>query len=764
MKNTTPFPSRNHAGELDIRNKISYIKNMCRKPALNSGRIFGSEPAVTARIALTPVEDQTFKLSFLKTRKQALVVLRFVILTLLLVMSIYHDPSLAFPVVPFAITGIYGLSNLILALQKRRTIETQRDIADLFILDIVVVSLFVMSLGVKLVEFYAVYFLTILLAAAFRKLSYALVAAFVATLAYSALAYHGQVSIKFLSVPFGIRIVLFFVTALFVGYLAEESEKQRLAKRALDRFASQKAREARKSSESLDKLMRLYEAVTESIPSAVILCDPKMNLLFYNEKMEHLMEIVDDLKEKKGTSGSYELIDRLGMRKDFLRAADTREPVGPNQMKKTAVDAGSLYFRYRIYPIIDASGDLVFVMGVLDDITETELASKLLRASEERFRELFENAANGMLIFDIETGKILEANPAAVKMLRKKRSQVISAVFRDTIPLAPHITPDKLKSEITSNNNLFWEIDIDEQGTQVTIECHVHLIQFSGKNAAQAVLIDTTFKKEMEEELRLSREAQEAARKEVELERKMVKELERLNSLKTSFISVVTHELRTPMTSIRGAIELIMSQFEIDETDEVAGKYFDMAIRNIDRLASLINDVLDISRIESGRLKLNCNTMDIKPVITEAIETCRGNAQAKKSSIEYDAPPADMLAYFDRNSITQVLVNLIGNGIKYTAENSTIRIAVENNTDDITVTVHDNGEGIPPEEIDKIFDRFYQVEKQQNSAVKGTGLGLAICQGIVQAHGGKIWALSKPDKGTDFKFKLPVKPPEKKTG
>jgi PAS domain S-box-containing protein len=706
---------------------------------------------------LKPDQQAADRLSFARTRRQTVLALRFVIFAVLVLLSLYQLGDTRIAAIPFIIAGIYGVSNILLLLRRKEQIEGQRNLIGIFLLDTIIVSLFVLSLGVKLVEFYTVYFLTVLLAATSRRLAYALVAAFVAALFYTMLAYFGRDSAGFLSSAFAVRIVLFFVTALFVGYLAEDTEKHSLARRALDRFAKQKELEARKSSESLDRLMRLYEAVTESIPSAVLLCDSKMNLLFYNEKMGEYMETLSDLKTKEGESSRpYELIDRLKLREDFQEVVDTRNAVGPKRLVRHTANGSARYFRYRVYPITDSSDNLVFVMCVLDDFTETELANEKLQASEVRFRGLFENAANGILIFELDAGRILEANPSAKEMLRVPRSKLISAAIWDFVPPAKSAQiRENLAENTLSEKGIFWELKLPDNDAEVTLEFHVHPIEYASKKAAQALIIDTTTKKRMEAELERSKAAEKAAQKEIEIERKMIKELERINSLKTSFMSVVTHELKTPMTSIRSALELIMGQ-PGKKQDSATRKYFDIALRNIDRLAALVNDVLDISRIESGRLKLNRKTADLCPIVTDAIATCQGNARKREIQLEFDTPEKEVRAHFDRNSIMQVLVNLIGNGVKYSPNGSKVWVTLETSRSEVQVSVHDNGEGIPTEELNKIFDAFYMVAKTQSSAIKGTGLGLAICRGIVKAHGGRIWVESQVGKGASFIFTLPV--------
>src|SRR3984885_11591103 len=234
-----------------------------------------------------------------------------------------------------------------------------------------------------------------------------------------------------------------------------------------------------------------------------------------------------------------------------------------------------------------------------------------------------------------------------------------------------------------------------------------------------------------------------------------------LDTLKDEFISTVSHELRTPLTSIRGALGLLSSGI-IGDVDAKALNLLRIAVTNTDRLIRLINDILDLERMESGRAPLQIRRCSLRELSQQAIETMTAMADTNAVHLEL-APltPAQAAAaealFFDGDSdrILQVLTNLLSNAIKFSPAASTVRIFTEATSDSILFKVTDEGRGIPADQLDTIFDRFQQVEPSDARQKGGTGLGLAICRSIVQQHCGSIWAQRNLGPGTTLYVMLP---------
>ena len=249
-------------------------------------------------------------------------------------------------------------------------------------------------------------------------------------------------------------------------------------------------------------------------------------------------------------------------------------------------------------------------------------------------------------------------------------------------------------------------------------------------------------------------------------------ELQELNRLKSDFIAIVSHELRTPLASIIGYVDLMLDE-ETGSLNEEQSQYLDVIERNAERLSRLINDILDISRIEAGRIDLAMAPLDVVQIAKETVVTMQPQAQAKGIEMTVSIPEGLPIIQGDPDRIRQVLVNVLGNAIKFTPQDGRVEISgrclaageqppppgpdLATASDWLLVNVTDTGVGIAAEELDRIFDRFYQARGFADRSVGGSGLGLSIVRGIVEAHGGLIWAQSPgQNQGSTFTFVLPV--------
>lgn len=235
--------------------------------------------------------------------------------------------------------------------------------------------------------------------------------------------------------------------------------------------------------------------------------------------------------------------------------------------------------------------------------------------------------------------------------------------------------------------------------------------------------------------------------------------LKELDRLKTNFLNTTSHELRTPMTAMKGYVQMMINKQFGEITDEQK-EALDVVFRNTDRLDSLINDILDISRLESKSMKFIAKPASISELIEDIIKTMNPQAQSKQitltSNVEENLPEITI----DSDRIRQVIINLINNAIKFSPENSTITVLGQHTGENITIKVKDQGRGVPKEKLVDVFDSFFQVDMGVDRSYGGAGLGLSICKGIVLAHGGKIWVESEVDKGSTFQFTLPLEPVE----
>jgi len=231
--------------------------------------------------------------------------------------------------------------------------------------------------------------------------------------------------------------------------------------------------------------------------------------------------------------------------------------------------------------------------------------------------------------------------------------------------------------------------------------------------------------------------------------------LQELDRLKSDFVANVSHELRTPLTAIKGAVDLILREVPGPLTEKQI-HYLTRVRSNTQHLAGLINDLLDLSKIEEGKIELQAERLSLGGLVHEVLETLRPIAVEKSIELAVTLETS-VFVWADPDKVTQVLTNLIGNAIKFTPPRGKVMISSASKPDGwVRVSVSDTGPGIPMDEREKIFDKFYQIAPHGESKPKGTGLGLAICKTLVELHGGKIWVESEQKGISIFSFTLPA--------
>jgi two-component system phosphate regulon sensor histidine kinase PhoR len=229
--------------------------------------------------------------------------------------------------------------------------------------------------------------------------------------------------------------------------------------------------------------------------------------------------------------------------------------------------------------------------------------------------------------------------------------------------------------------------------------------------------------------------------------------LKQLERTREEFVANVSHELRTPLSLIKGYVETLLDGAR--NNPEVAERFLRIIERNTQRLDLLIQDLLTISALESERIKLVLQPVNLRPLADKIFADLNSRAENKNMELINELP--DLMAKADTNRIDQVLANLVENAIKYGRPHGQVSIGGKKiDGDEIEIHVSDDGPGIPAEALDRVFERFYRVDKARSRDQGGTGLGLSIVKHIVQAHGGKVWVESELGKGATFFFTLPA--------
>lgn len=373
--------------------------------------------------------------------------------------------------------------------------------------------------------------------------------------------------------------------------------------------------------------------------------------------------------------------------------------------------------------------------AIFRDISDRKKAEADLRESEERFRSAFNSAAIGIALIGLD-GRFIEPNQALAHIFGYTEEELTAKFFQDLIH------PDSLEGDQNLLNQL-----IAGNLREVNIERQVmhHKGYYFWVQVNAALLHDALGKP-----LYFITQIQDISRR-----KQAEKELNNLMKIKSEFTSMVSHELRTPLTAIKEGISIVQEEL-VGTVNDQQKKVLDTAKKNVDRLARLINEVLDFQKLEIGKINWNLKENDLAEVIHEVYETMLPEIKEKKLdfflSLEENMPRIR----FDKDKIIQVLVNLISNAKKFT-EHGEIKIKAQKEAEQIHVMVQDTGEGIRPEDMPKLFQSFQQLGGSSERKVGGTGLGLAISQKIVAQHGGIIWAESEFGHGTIFHFTLPIK-------
>jgi len=232
-------------------------------------------------------------------------------------------------------------------------------------------------------------------------------------------------------------------------------------------------------------------------------------------------------------------------------------------------------------------------------------------------------------------------------------------------------------------------------------------------------------------------------------------ELTHLDQLKSDFMATMSHELRTPLTSIIGYSDMLLSGMT-GELNDKQTSFVDSILKGGESLLNLINDVLDLTKIEAGRLELNREAVDLRAALLGVLPVVKPRAQDKRIRISTFLPTDLPLVWADPGKLNQILLNLITNGIKYTHENGSVSVEARTTGDIVEIWVNDTGIGIAREDQDKVFQRFTQIDSSATRSQGGTGLGLAIVRELVELHGGTIRVQSKLGKGSSFIFTMPI--------
>jgi PAS domain S-box-containing protein len=380
--------------------------------------------------------------------------------------------------------------------------------------------------------------------------------------------------------------------------------------------------------------------------------------------------------------------------------------------------------------------------------------------AESRFRNLLEAAPDAVLEVD-DDGKIILLNQAAEKMFGYGRNELIGVPVEVLVPDAvrgAHREHRMAYTTAPSTRPMGTGLELNAQrkdGTLFPVEISLSPNRSEDSLHVIALVRDITERKAAEGRIRTIREeyTAELAAQNEQLELRN-REVEKANRLKSEFLASMSHELRTPLHTIIGFSELILEETE-GPLDPKYKRFLGHILQDSRHLLELINEVLDLSKIEAGQLKLQLDTFDFAQCVSEVLAGVRQQAEIKKIHLRDENRFHDSLNA-DRVRVKEILYNLLSNAVKFTPRGGSVWIESSARDGNLQVTVGDTGIGIPEHEQAAIFENFYQVGDTTRGVREGTGLGLPITKKLVELHGGRIWLESQPGTGSRFSFVLPV--------
>ncbi len=418
-----------------------------------------------------------------------------------------------------------------------------------------------------------------------------------------------------------------------------------------------------------------------------------------------------------------------------IRAALERQEPVRAEVINYSKDGKEYLLDLQIIPLFDCNGKLTHFAAIERDMTERWRAEEALREQDARLQSIVASMAEGVVVQD-QSGFITSCNAAAENILGLTREQMMgrtsidprwAAIREDgsNFPGEEHPSMLTLRNGEPLVNVIMGIRKPNEMTTWISI--NTRPLFLSGSDRPDAVV--ATFHDITEQRM--------------------------ADQTKAEFISTVSHELRTPLTSIRGAIGILDGD-KAGDLPPKAKELISVAMRNVDRLSSLINDLLDMEKISSGRMTLELKALDIGEVVDKALNANHPYAARHQVRFAFINQASGAMIHADEGRILQVLTNLLSNAAKFAPKRSDVNIVVSLQQDKVRVSVSDLGPGIPDTFRGRIFERFAQAESSDTRAHGGTGLGLAISKELIEKHQGEIGFYDNSPRGTTFYFDLPL--------
>ncbi len=390
----------------------------------------------------------------------------------------------------------------------------------------------------------------------------------------------------------------------------------------------------------------------------------------------------------------------------------------------------------RRFESVDSQPNLILL--AIEDITERKQAEVAVQTSEVRYRRLFQTAKDGILILDANTLKIIDANPFMTEMLGYTHDEFMGKELWEIGLFGDKQASQAAYQELQEKGYIRYDhLPLEtKDGKRAEVEFVSNVYQVDHRPIAQCNIRDIS------ERSRLERKTHEQAEALADLHRR-----------KDEFLAMLSHELRNPLAPISNAVQLLRLQRDESGLQQQARTIIE---RQLGQLVHLVDDLLEVSRISTGRIHLQREQLDMRAIVERGVETVRPLIEQRRHALAVRLPPSPIWIDGDSTRLEQVVVNLLNNAAKYTDEGGHIWLSLQQEGNEAVLQVRDSGVGIAPELMPRIFDLFTQAERSLARSQGGLGIGLCLVQRLVEMHGGKVAAYSALGQGSEFVVRLPV--------
>jgi PAS domain S-box-containing protein len=449
---------------------------------------------------------------------------------------------------------------------------------------------------------------------------------------------------------------------------------------------------------------------------------------------------------------ALELLKQRELDIPFIMVSGTiGEDIAVQAVKKGAAD---YLLKDRIARLGPAIEHVLKQKRLREEAKQTERA---LLASEISYRRLFEAAKEGILILEADTGRISDVNPFLLEMLRFSQGEMIGKSIWEIGPFKDIVSNKDRFVQLQQQGYVRYEdLPLEtKDGRQIAVEFASNVYQAGDKKVIQCSIRDVTERKQAEERI---------GRMQVQLEQTN-RDLMKKNEEIQYFYHTLSHELKTPLTSAREFVSIVIDGLA-GELNSTQLSYLDIAKQSCTDLAVYINDLLDATRLDTGKMHIELKSASLVAIIQRAMAIMRPVATGRKICLSGELDPNLGEVTVDESRIMQILTNLLNNALKFTLEGGKIIVKLgqdPKSSEYVRISVTDTGCGIPKDQIDNLFNRFYQIKKGDATPQQGVGLGLYLCREMVLLHGGDIWVESAFGKGSTFSFTIPKHATKKAT-